>query len=100
MDTVFRTAGYVKFLLVIKRPWACLLSQRIRHPEYTGSGPGVEVPYCKIEDSEQPKYLLSDGDIVFARTGATTGKSYLVRKPPKSIFASYLICLKGSGKIV
>src|SRR5690606_3807521 len=31
------------------------------------------------------------GDIVFARTGATTGKSYLVNNPQKSVFASYLI---------
>ncbi len=31
------------------------------------------------------------GDIVFARTGATTGKSYLIKSPPKAVFASYLI---------
>jgi type I restriction enzyme S subunit len=28
---------------------------------------------------------------VFARTGATTGKSYLINNPPESVFASYLI---------
>lgn len=55
---------------------------------------GVEwdsVPYCSISESEFEKYKLSDGDIVFARTGATTGKSYLLSNPPKSVFASYLI---------
>lgn len=50
------------------------------------------VPYCKIDNSEINKYLLVEGDIVFARTGATTGKSYLIGSEiPKSVFASYLI---------
>jgi type I restriction enzyme S subunit len=49
------------------------------------------VPYCKINEDEFQKYRLSNGDIVFARTGATTGKSYHVFNPPKSVFASYLI---------
>ncbi len=57
-------------------------------------GDGVNwatVPYCKINDEDFDKYKLSSSDIVFARTGATTGKSYLVIDPPKSVFASYLI---------
>lgn len=49
------------------------------------------VPFCKINEDDLKKYKLSDGDIVFARTGATTGKSYLVSKPPIAVFASYLI---------
>ena len=49
------------------------------------------VPFCKINDVDLEKYKLFDGDIVFARTGATTGKSYLVNQPPQSVFASYLI---------
>jgi type I restriction enzyme S subunit len=52
------------------------------------------VPYCLIDTDDFPKYKLSDGDIVFARTGATTGKSYLVKKPPRAVFASYLIRLQ------
>src|SRR3989338_4263784 len=31
------------------------------------------VPSCKIPKEEIPKYQLKAGDIVFARTGATTG---------------------------
>jgi len=50
-----------------------------------------KVPYCQIGPSDVPKYKLADGDIVFARTGATTGKSYLVTDPPEAVFASYLI---------
>jgi type I restriction enzyme S subunit len=49
------------------------------------------VPFCKINNSDLEKYKLKNGDIVFARTGATTGKSYLVNNPPKSVFAAYLI---------
>ena len=52
------------------------------------------VPYCKIDASEIPRFRLRSGDIVFARTGATTGKSFLVRDPPDAVFASYLIRLR------
>jgi len=51
-----------------------------------------KVPYCRIDTTEKQKYLLDEGDIVFARTGATVGKSFLVRgKIPEAVFASYLI---------
>lgn len=50
------------------------------------------VPSCDVGEDESKKYLLSEGDLVFARTGATVGKSYLIRgSVPKSVFASYLI---------
>lgn len=49
------------------------------------------VPYCPIASSDVSKYQLAEGDIVFARTGATTGKSYLITEPPYAVFASYLI---------
>lgn len=52
------------------------------------------VPYCKIDPADLPKYRLERGDIVFARTGATTGKSYLINGVPKAVFASYLIRLR------
>ncbi len=50
------------------------------------------VPFCKVEAKDKSKYLLKQGDIVFARTGATVGKSFLIKeKIPESVFASYLI---------
>ena len=52
------------------------------------------VPYCVCSDDVVGKYLLESGDIVFARTGATTGKSFLISNPPKAVFASYLIRLR------
>jgi len=54
-----------------------------------------KVPYCKITDSDFHKYQLIDGDIVFARTGATVGKSFLIKgNIPKTVFASYLIRIR------
>jgi type I restriction enzyme S subunit len=51
-----------------------------------------DVPFCKINEKEKEKYLLEDGDLVFARTGATVGKSFLIKGDiPESVFASYLI---------
>ena len=41
-----------------------------------------------------PSTRLATGDIVFAQTGATTGKSFLVQDPPDAVFASYLIRLR------
>ncbi len=52
------------------------------------------VPYCEISSADAPKYRLASGDIVFARTGATTGKSFLVSDSPDAVFASYLIRLR------
>ncbi|KSU78480.1 type I restriction enzyme, S subunit [Fictibacillus enclensis] len=54
------------------------------------------VPYCKINEKRKEKYSLESGDIVVARTGATTGKSYLINNPPDVVFASYLIRLRPS----
>lgn len=52
------------------------------------------VPFCEIEEGKISKYLLKPGDIVFARTGGTVGKSYLIKdEVPFAIFASYLIKL-------
>lgn len=57
----------------------------------------VSVPFCKCEDPE--KYTLGESDILFARTGATTGKTYLVRNPQLAVFASYLIRLRPKPNI-
>ena len=50
------------------------------------------VPFCDIEDSDISTYLLQPNDILFARTGGTVGKSFLVSEVPcESIYAGYLI---------
>src|SRR6266849_6746558 len=57
------------------------------------------VPSCDIAQEDIEKYRLSQGDLVFARTGATTGKSYLIRECPDAVFASYLIRVRASKEI-
>ena len=50
------------------------------------------VPFTDYENEKAEAYLLKDGDILFARTGATVGKSYVVNNlKEKAIYASYLI---------
>ncbi|MDP3770393.1 MAG: restriction endonuclease subunit S [bacterium] len=57
------------------------------------------VPYCKCPDVE--KYRLAKGDIVFARTGATVGKSYLISETPRdTVYASYLIRLRAKNTTI
>jgi len=47
------------------------------------------------EDIEVKKYKLEEGDILFARSGATVGKTFLYRKEfGNCIFAGYLIRFK------
>lgn len=52
------------------------------------------VPFCEISQVEYSKFKLDPNDIVVARTGATTGKSYLISEHVDSVFASYLIRVK------
>jgi type I restriction enzyme S subunit len=50
------------------------------------------VPYCDITEEDIETYLLEPNDILFARTGGTVGKSYLVTEvPEEAIYAGYLI---------
>ena len=52
------------------------------------------VPYVAADDESTAKYKLHDGDIVLARTGASTGASAFVKNPPPAVFASYLVRLQ------
>jgi len=52
------------------------------------------VPYCEIPEKDLDKYRLQEGDIVMARTGATTGYAKWITNHPESIFASYLVRIR------
>ena len=52
------------------------------------------VPHVEADEPTTKKYMLNDGDIVIARTGASTGSSTYVKNPPLAVFASYLVRLK------
>lgn len=60
----------------------------------------VTVPFCHINKSEIDTYLLQKDDILFARTGGTVGKSFLVNDVPyPSIYAGYLIRTRYSNML-
>ena len=50
------------------------------------------VPFCDIAENDIETYLLGKNDILFARTGGTVGKTFLVKEVPyESVYAGYLI---------
>lgn len=56
------------------------------------------VPHCV--DTPHASFLLQAGDVVIARTGATTGKSFLVEKLAcPTAFASYLIRVRFANEV-
>lgn len=58
------------------------------------------VPFCEIPSEKTPKYLLRPGDIVVARTGATTGYAKRLNKlHPDTVFASYLVRVRAKPGI-
>ena len=58
------------------------------------------VPSCDIIAADEDRFRLRSGDILFARTGATTGKSFLVRECPRAVFASYLIRVRPNEMVL
>lgn len=56
------------------------------------------VPYCNCDDEKT--YLLKNDDILIARTGGTTGKSFKIDNPPaNSIYAGYLIRIRAKQEV-
>ena len=56
------------------------------------------VPFCNCNDEET--YILKNEDILIARTGGTTGKSFKINSPPKhSIYAGYLIRIRAKKEV-
>lgn len=59
------------------------------------------VPYCDISSEEANEYYLQKNDILFARTGGTVGKSFLVKEVPyDAVYAGYLIRTQYSEKLI
>ncbi|MFZ5826725.1 MAG: restriction endonuclease subunit S [Bacillota bacterium] len=61
----------------------------------------AQVPFCECPRKKVEKFRLVPGDILFARSGATTGKTFLVGDdcPDEAVFASYLIRLRVKGGV-
>jgi len=68
------------------------LPRYIRITDLNDEGTLRKDQWASISEENANSYLLSEGDIVFARTGATVGKTYLYNKEDgKCAFAGYLI---------
>ena len=57
------------------------------------------VPFCQIDPKKLGKYRLHSGDIVIARTGATTGWAKFIEDPPEAVFASYLVRVRPAASV-
>ena len=57
------------------------------------------VPYCRIDEQKFQKYKLENGDIIIARTGATTGYAKQFKDNRDTIFASYLVRVRPSKDV-
>jgi type I restriction enzyme S subunit len=64
-----------------------------------GSIDWESVPYCTIDEKNLVKNKLEVGDIVVARTGATTGINQIIKEDTFAVFASYLIRFRINKKL-
>jgi len=55
------------------------------------------VPYCPVSTEEYERYQIRPGDILVARTGASTGENIYIVDAPVSVFASYLVRIQFSN---
>ncbi|MGQ0623889.1 MAG: restriction endonuclease subunit S [Sporichthyaceae bacterium] len=58
-----------------------------------------QVPRCEATPMERERYRLLRGDVVVARTGASTGRSAWVQPPEDAVFASYLVRFRAGTEV-
>jgi len=76
------------------------LPRYIRITDITEDGKLLASTWQSIETEFARDYMLKEGDLLFARSGATVGKSYLYRKEDGACaFAGYLIRFKPNKPI-
>ena len=72
--------------------WSIIRGMFCQNPDYIDWN---GVPYCPVSEENHKKYVLSEGDVVVARTGATVGYAKMVgRNIPDSVFASFLVRIR------
>ena len=73
----------------------------LRITDISESGKYISQNKVSVNHSLSSLYFLDEGDIVFARTGASVGKTYLYKKSDgKLVFAGFLIRTKVNSKIL
>ena len=63
----------------------------IRITDITANGELRPETFKSLEDEKAKDYLLEKGDVLFARSGATVGKTFLFNSDIKACYAGYLI---------
>jgi len=77
------------------------LPRYVRITDITTNGKLSEDEPKSIKSEDAINYILKEGDLVFARSGATVGKTYLYRSSDGlCAFAGYLIRFKPNTKII
>ncbi len=81
---------------------ACEYDEKIRYVRITDIDSSGRLNDDLVSPSViDEKYILNDGDILFARSGATVGKSYRYRESDgKCLYAGYLIRLVPNTELV
>ena len=75
------------------------LPRYIRITDITEDGKLLEATWQSIKREFAQPYILEEGDFLFARSGATVGKTYLYRnKDGECAFAGYMIRFKPNPK--
>ena len=73
----------------------------VRITDIDENGNLIDETYRSLDPTIAEPYLLHDGDILFARSGATVGKTFLYKESwGPSCFAGYLIRLRCNQQIV
>ena len=73
----------------------------IRITDIDDDGNYSAIKKASVNDENSGNFVLSKGDIVFARTGATVGKTYLYNeKDGELVFAGFLIRFRPNEKIL
>ena len=76
-----------------------LLPRYIRITDLNDDGSLRTKEWKSINEEKAKSYLLQEGDFLFARTGATVGKTYVYRKKDnRCAYAGYLIRFKPNNK--
>jgi type I restriction enzyme S subunit len=76
-------------------PFADKLPVYIRITDITEGGRFSPEKLVSVEGADTERYFLNEGELVFARTGASVGKSYLYNPADgKLVFAGFLIRVK------
>jgi len=73
----------------------------LRITDIDDQGKLLQKTLCSISHPQSNDYLLNRGDIVFARTGASVGKTYIYQNPEQPlVYAGFLIRVKPNPDVI